>query len=107
VVDVRGLSDPVASRLRLTRRRRAGHEKYMITGWFVARFADPAHWPSRVILSTQAAHRALGCGDLKQVLDDVDRPLTLSRAVSNLGDSFGNTFLRFSRWPGKAARELC
>ncbi|MDQ6914374.1 MAG: hypothetical protein M3155_01020 [Actinomycetota bacterium] len=107
VVDVRGLTDPVASRLRITKRKRAGHEKYMITGWFVARFADPRQWPNRVIISTRAAHRALGCGGLRRVLADVDKPLTPSRALSNVGDSFANTFLRFSRWPGKAARELC
>jgi arabinofuranosyltransferase len=107
VVDVRGLTDPVASRLRLIRRKRAGHEKYMINGWYIARFADPGHWPRRFIVSTRAADRALGCGGLKRVLTDVDRPLTLGRALSNLGDSFGNTFLRFPRMPGKAARELC
>jgi arabinofuranosyltransferase len=107
VVDDRGLTDPVASRLHLTKRKRAGHEKYMITGWVVARFADPRHWPASVVISTRAAHRALACGGLARVLADVDRPLTFSRAVSNVGDSFANTSLRFSRWPGKAARELC
>ena len=79
----------------------------MITGWVVARFADPSHWPGSVVISTRAAHRALACGGLARVLADVDRPLTFSRAVSNVGDSFANTSLRFSRWPGKAARELC
>ena len=108
VADLYGLADPIASRLRLEERIRAGHEKTLPWTWMVARFADPAHWPADVDTSAAIeAERALGCDGLARVLRDVTRPLTFGNVLSNVRDSFANTRLRFEPQPAAAASELC
>jgi arabinofuranosyltransferase len=109
VVDLHGLGDPLAARLRLVRRDRAGHEKLLPNEWVVARFADPARASAPVVTSaaTAAAERALACGDLARLLQAIREPMSFGRAISNIGFSFTATTLRFSAEPSTAASELC
>src|SRR5439155_19080301 len=65
VVDQYGLADPVASRLRLVSRLRAGPEKSMEVDWAGGRFADRNRWPAGEDTSAAIeAQRALGCDGL-------------------------------------------
>jgi arabinofuranosyltransferase len=103
VVDLRGLGDPVAARIKVTRRGVPGHEKLLGTDWVVARFAR-APPPSRGVAD---ARRALGCGDLRRTLEAVTRKMTLNRFVENLRLSASSTRLRVSADPREAERTLC
>lgn len=105
-VDRRGLTDPVAARLRLTRRARPGHEKSLPNAWIIARFVDPEQEPA-LSASVAAARRALGCSDLAQLLRAVEEPLTPRRFVDNMRLSWRLTRLRVAADPVVAAHELC
>ncbi len=105
-VDRRGLTDPLAARLRLTRRARPGHEKSLPNAWIIARFVDPEKEPA-LSASVAAARRALGCGDLAQLLHAVEEPLTPQRFVDNVRLSWRLTRLRLAADPVVAALELC
>jgi arabinofuranosyltransferase len=123
IADQLGLADPLGSRTRLEALRfpgglskparpRPGHDKFLPREWIAARFSAPGPLaaPKDQPLSPEwvaAARRALACDPLRRVLAAVDEPLTLSRFVSNVGDSFSFTRLRFSPDPARAARELC
>ena len=109
VADLLGIGDPLAARLRIVHRSRAGHEKFIPLEWVVARFADPARTTLPIVRSraTLAAGRDLRCPELRDLLHAIDKPLTLSRALSNLGFSFTSTTLRFPPNPIAAGRELC
>lgn len=110
IVDQLGLGDALTARQRLEVRGRPGHEKALGRPWIFARFADasavtaPGAPPPPAVA---AARRALGCGEIAQVLSAVEQPLTLPRFVDNLGIALD---LHGARWPADpvaAARELC
>jgi len=108
VADRFGLADPLAARVRLPepRTQRAGHEKDLPASWFLARYATgpvPAHLRENVA----AARRALACRPLRELVEATSGPLTLGRALANLGVAVRAHGLRFSREPTLAARELC
>ncbi|CAA9261531.1 MAG: Possible arabinofuranosyltransferase AftB [uncultured Acidimicrobiales bacterium] len=112
VIDVRGLGDPVASRLRLVGPRgRPGHEKRAEPAWVLARYAAPdASPPTDVVAApaeVAAARAALACGDLGDILEGITRPLTPARARSNLGLGLTTSDLRTAADPVAARRELC
>ena len=112
VIDVRGLGDPVASRLRLVGPRgRPGHEKRAEPAWVLARYAAPdASPPTDVVAApaeVAAARAALACGDLGDILEGITRPLTPARARSNLGLGLTTSDLRTAADPLAARRELC
>jgi arabinofuranosyltransferase len=134
VVDQLGITDPLGARTRLgpiripradfgyppdpspyyslPKRDTAGHEKYLPTEWIVARFAPVTVDRLRGVhlLSSPgiaAARRTLRCPRLRTLLQAVEGPLTLDRFVSNLGQSFSLTGLRFPADPVAAERELC
>lgn len=105
-VDRRGLTDPLAARLRLTGRARPGHEKSLPNAWIIARFVDPEQEPA-LSANVAAARRALACGDLAELLRAVTEPLTLQRFMANIRLSWRLTRLRFGADPVVAAAELC
>lgn len=111
IADSLGLTDPIASRLRLDTRGRAGHEKWRPRDWMLARFArlsgEEAEAARRAYPQLEAARRALDCGDLRRLLGAVTEPLTPSRFVSNVLRAARFTRLRIPSDPYKAAAELC
>lgn len=110
VVDLLGLSDPIAGRLEVSHRGRPGHEKLLPEAWVVARFADPAaplpagfQTPSEVI----AARADLSCDDIRRLLETVSAPLTAGRFVRNLAEAFRLHRFRIPPNPGEAHARLC
>jgi arabinofuranosyltransferase len=108
IADRFGLADPLASRVRLAQPRvqRAGHEKSLPASWFLARFAT-GRVPLSLRANVAAARRALRCPPLRRVVEATTAPLTLGRAVENLGVAVRAHGLRFDSEPQVAARELC
>ncbi|MGO8871035.1 MAG: hypothetical protein ACLQPH_06455 [Acidimicrobiales bacterium] len=110
VFDSYSLANPIGSHIIVVRHARPGHEKYIGPAWMVARFgADGAvvagSPPSAG--SVVAARTALACDPLHAYLTAITAPLTLSRAASDIGDSFRFTTMSFSADPTLAAVQLC
>ncbi|MEE9284626.1 MAG: hypothetical protein V3V35_02740, partial [Dehalococcoidia bacterium] len=110
VVDLLGLGDPIAGRLRLLQRARPGHEKDLNRAWLPARFGDPAARlppdgpPTEAVA---AARQALACDGPELLLDAIGQPLTPERFVRNLFLSFRLHELRIDNDPIRAVQELC
>jgi arabinofuranosyltransferase len=102
VIDTLGLADPVASRLRIGKRGRPGHEKVLSLAWILARFTDSSGPPGVV-----QARRALGCGELREVLEATSGPLGFTDIFRNMVWAPRLTSLRFSPDSGLAEQELC
>ena len=110
VFDAFSLANPIGSHTLVTRHARPGHEKYIGPAWMVGRFGTPGQVgdsgdPSAP--SVAAARTALACDPLASYLRAITRPITVSQAISNFGDSFRFTALSFSADPSVAARQLC
>ena len=129
VVDRLGLADPIASRLRLDRRGRPGHEKELPDAWIVARFA-PAEsssgggggpsqarqagaelgiesGPEQIRDEVQAGRAALRCGDLAELLAAIEAPLSLERFGRNVRLAWRLSVLRLPANTIQAQAELC
>lgn len=104
VADRLGLADPLGSRIRITRRLVAGHEKLIGIAWVQARFTSPALTDPPEV---RDARRALRCGDLPELLSAVTGGFGPGRARHNFWDAFTLTALRFPRAPDQAVRDLC
>ena len=104
VVDRMGLADPLASRLRLARRGRPGHEKGLGEEWVRARYAAPAADSSETVI---AARAALTCGMLRELIDAVEQPMSLDRFIRNVRRSVALTQLRIPPDPLEARRVFC
>jgi arabinofuranosyltransferase len=95
------------------RDRLPGHRKDLGYTWMVALEAAPGAplppWqhpeldPARI----DAARRALGCGDLKELLDSTREPMTLKRFWKNLVGAPQRTWLEIPRDPFAAERKFC
>jgi arabinofuranosyltransferase len=111
VEDELGLANPLGARIRLRQRIRPGHEKYLVPPWSVGRFADAAApLPGHTLdpASVAAARRAIACpGPIRDLLDSLDKPLTLGRMVHNVLRSLRFTRMRFDPDPAHAAAEVC
>ena len=107
VVDLGGLADPIASRLRLDARRRPGHEKTLPLAWVAARFAGVEEAPGIRAEDVRAARAALRCGRLAELLDAISAPLTLDRFTQNVVASVPLSRLRIPSDPERARAELC
>ena len=103
VVDGASLSEPIGAHLRIAERWRAGHEKPMPRAWIVARHASPDDPGPEVA----AAIEALTCGDLAELVDAVEEPLTPGRFLRNLVGSVDRTRLRIPRDPVAARDDFC
>lgn len=109
LVDLLGLGDPIAARLRLEKRGRPGHEKELPEEWILARFADPAADPAiqRYAAALPAARAALACGDLAALLDAVQAPLTPARFLANVQLAWHLSAFRVPQDVTRARAELC
>jgi arabinofuranosyltransferase len=105
LVDKNGLSDPIASRLRLETRGRPGHEKSLPNAWVIARFASST--TTDLDRAVVAARAALACGDLAELRSAVEAPLTLERFLKNVRQAWRLYRLRIPADPVAAQRELC
>ena len=112
VVDVFGLSDPLAARLRLDGRGRfrPGHEKHLTREWVWARDVAAGTAPFDAGPSTvgaEAARRALACPPLQRLQRATTDPLTPGRFLGNLVDAVRLHHLRIDPDPVRAEKELC
>jgi|GEM_PF-95861 len=104
IVDHVGLTSPISSRLELARRGRPGHEKALSTPWMVGRFSTPeAGEDPRV----SAARNALGCGELRELVDATNAPMSAARFVENLKNARRFHSLRIPSDPYEAAERFC
>jgi arabinofuranosyltransferase len=111
VVDSLGLSTAIGSHFRPARAaelalpaERAGHEKQHRRLWDVARYASPEAADAPAV---RDARRALGCGEVPELLDAVRGRFGPGRAWRNLRESLTLTRFRLPEGPEKAVRELC
>lgn len=113
IVDVNGLASPLAGHLRLDGRGRPGHEKWLPAAWVIAEYGDPADFTNLSASSgvssadVLAARHALSCGQLRDLMDSVDQPMSLGRFWSNLVGAVTRTSLRIPADPMAAEREFC
>ena len=104
VVDRHGLAEPVASHFELLARGRPGHEKTLLSPWFVARYGAPTIPEDPQVT---AARHALECGPLKGLLDAARAPLTFRQFFHNMAHAFEYTRLRIPSDPYVAEERLC
>jgi arabinofuranosyltransferase len=102
VVDLMSLADPVGAHLEAGVPIRAGHEKPLPWDWALGRYGS-----GRLPPKAEAARQALRCGDLAELGDAVDEPLTPGRFVRNLVGSVHRTSLRIPVDPRTAREEFC
>lgn len=105
VVDGRGLTDPLAGRVRTTGHTRPGHDKYLPAEWIVARFA--AAGQTLPGADVDGARRALGCGPIPALLDAVTEPLSPGRLLANIGVALRHHATRIDPVPAVAVAQLC
>ena len=110
IFDQLGLANPLASRVRVHRRGRPGHEKSLSYAWMVARYTDPGtplsptDPPGPKVADARAA---LACPALRHLTEAVDAPLGAGRFLANLWHAWSFTRLRFDADPATARNELC
>ena len=105
VVDRHGLTDPIASRLRLTVRGRPGHEKDLENAWMIARFADlgaASDWPEAVV----AARQVLDSRPIATLLRGIEAPLSAGTFCQNIANAWTLRNLRIESNPVDALHDL-
>lgn len=128
VLDLLGLGDPVAAHLEIPDRSYPGHEKPLPPPWIAARITAPGSgldeddFPFPVGFGTRPlgdpdrapfpereadARRALTCGDLAELLDSVDEPLTPGRFLDNLVGALGRSRVAVPPEPADAVEAFC
>lgn len=129
--DVLGLADPLAAHMLLTRRGLPGHEKEIPMPWVIAQLTPPdtptapfdavqagrdgsgipALLPfatgQELQQQTESARQALTCPRIRALVEAPREPLTVTRALTNLRDSWSTTRLRIPADPAQAIREFC
>ena len=109
IVDKDGLADPLGGREELVERGRPGHEKAFGPVWALARFGAPgAPLPAGITRrQLDAARTTLGCGDVRELLEATNDPLTVSRFLENVPAAVRFNSLRIPNDPVQAERKLC
>lgn len=107
VVDIHGLSYALGSHLEPRPGGRIGHDKTADPVWIVAEYTTADSVPGIDPAAIAAARRALGCGDLRTLLQATTAPMSWNRFWSNVADSFNLTQLRVPNNPLKAEPALC
>ncbi|MEU8133608.1 hypothetical protein [Streptodolium elevatio] len=112
LADVWGLSSTLGAHLEQTNFTAAGHQKLLAPVWNIALYVDPAAFPSvPPALADQeqlrAAHRVLGCGDVRELLESVSEPMSFDRFWKNLTGAYERTNIRIPADPVEAARKFC
>ena len=103
VIDQLSLAEPLGAHMEAGEAGRPGHEKILGWEWLVARFAKPSVDEPVV----DDARAALACGDLAELVDAVDDPLTPGRFLRNLVGAVDRTKLRVPPIPSDARLEFC
>jgi hypothetical protein len=113
VILTAGLAHPVGGHLDELSGTRMGHQKWLDLAWQLAGWT-PVHAirgeDGEVLVTREslaAAEQAMSCGRLGAYLEGIRSPLTPSRFLRNLRDSFANTSLRVPADPRDAHAELC
>jgi arabinofuranosyltransferase len=104
LADRLGLADPIGARLRLQKRGRPGHEKWMSNAWLFARLAAPSR---REDAGVAAARRVLDCSLLPELAVATTAPLSWSRFFANIGAAPRLQRLRIPLDPFEAEERLC
>jgi arabinofuranosyltransferase len=115
IVETWGLANTVGAHLEYApgaHRNWPGHRKPLGDVWLLALELDPSVTDVPGIAavtpaSLAAARRALGCGDLRELLASVREPLTASRFLRNLAGAYHRTALRIPRDPFAAEAKFC
>jgi len=127
VLDVLGLANPLAAHLQIGRRGLQGHEKPLPPPWIVATGTEPGtnldedDFPFPLVLVAKlddpdgrpfdarvaTARAVLECPRLEEFLASYSEPLTVTRFLDNVVDSWSNTSLRIPGEPEDATAELC
>ncbi|MFD0630790.1 hypothetical protein ACFQ9X_03115 [Catenulispora yoronensis] len=116
IVDVWGLSNTIGAHMDIPVRGAAGHEKLLPEVWNLALYADPAADATTVRTAARAgvtapalaaARHTLQCGQVKDLLDSIEKPMTVGRFFSNLTNSFDYTSLRIPADPIAAEKKFC
>jgi len=100
IYDTLGLADPIAAHVP-PEGTSPGHTRALPSPWFSARAGvteDPV---------SAAAAKAMTCGDLAQLLDASQKPMTVGRFFSNLVHAPSNTFVEVPRDPEDAVAAFC
>jgi arabinofuranosyltransferase len=82
VVDLFGLTDPIASRMMLGERGRPGHEKLLPDVWVIGRFGSSDRTSD--LPGVADAARAVECGEVGRLIHAVSDPLTPARFFANM-----------------------
>ena len=126
VIDLLGLGNPLASRLRLDRPTTPGHEKPLPLPWQAAVVSDEPIGSDEVLRSflvitplyvpadedeyedeADAAREALRCRPIRDLLAALREPLTPGRFLSNLVHAREYTDLEIPPRPSEAVEDLC
>ena len=125
ILDLNGLADPIAARLKLVRRGYPGHEKLLPAPWVAALVtADgtnprPEDFPIKPSRSTptdsdlpfdvqvQFARTALRCHAIAGIQRSTQGSLGIGKFMSNIVHSFAQTSLRIPSDPRTAAARFC
>jgi arabinofuranosyltransferase len=105
IVDVRGLGDPVAARLKLgARGTTAGHEKHLSEDWALALASPPSAGDGPNVV---AARAALRCGDLADLERRISARLSPGLLLSNVVSAPAMTMFEVPDQPTAARARFC
>jgi arabinofuranosyltransferase len=104
LVDQLSLADAVGAHLVAGPPSRPGHEKIMSWDWVLGHYAKPSFAEAPAAANARAALR---CGDLGELVDATEAPLTPGRFLRNLVGAPARTQLRIPADPVVADADLC
>ncbi|NUP31760.1 MAG: hypothetical protein HOU01_08585 [Streptomycetaceae bacterium] len=122
VADVWGLSNTIGAHIDQTNFAAAGHQKLLPPAWNFALYVDPAAWSQipdnflsakdrergvTMLQLVNAANHTMQCGDVKELVDSVTKPLTFGRFWDNLTGAYDRTKLRIPADPIAAEQKFC
>ncbi|HSA53443.1 MAG TPA: hypothetical protein VLH10_25440 [Yinghuangia sp.] len=115
IVELWGLANTIGAHLDYApgaAKKWPGHRKFIDDVWLAALELHPSvtHLPDNPAVTPEslaAARHALSCGDVRELLDSVRKPLTVARFVDNLIGAYERTRLRIPRDPFAAERRFC
>ena len=107
VQESNSLADPVGSRMPPNSNNSPGHRKRESRAWILAMRTRPGVTLGQNPAQVDAARRVLACGDLKDLLEATEAPMSVGRFWSNLTGAVGRTRLEVPRSPVAAAEKFC
>ncbi|MGR7002832.1 hypothetical protein ACU686_40670 [Yinghuangia aomiensis] len=122
VADVWGLSNTIGAHIDQTNFAAAGHQKLLPPAWNFALYVDPAAWSQipdnflsakdrergvTMLQLVNAADHTMQCGDVKELVDSVTKPLTFGRFWDNLTGAYDRTKLRIPADLIAAEQKFC